>query len=324
METRAIISRMFALFFFLVPCGVFAAGPAEKGGGPTILDASIIVLDLDGVNDASQTFDASVFFEIVWTDERVTQEVFETGAFWKPSVLFGNQQKAWPVLPEAVEFLGEGEMRLRRSIWGTFSQPLDLRRFPFDQQTLQVRLLSDGDPDEISFRPYAAHPSGLSSSLSVPDWRPVSTTTESGNFIISEEIRPVPTFSLKVTVAREYDYYVFTMILPLVIIVCMSFVAPWIEPTNFSAQITVSTTSMLTVITYRSAAVQVLPRTSYFTDMDRFIIASTLIVFSGLLVTVFSAISKRFGMSETGTRIAIASRFVLPFAYATAFWAVFT
>jgi len=53
-----------------------------------------------------------------------------------------------------------------------------------------------------------------------------------------------------------------------------------------SAIDSISTSSFLTLVTYLFAITILLPRVSYVTRMDRFILLSTLMVFAGLIHTV--------------------------------------
>jgi hypothetical protein len=51
--------------------------------------------------------------------------------------------------------------------------------------------------------------------------------------------------------SRLAQYYLLKVILPLLLIVMMSWTVFWIDPTNGGPQISVAVTSMLTLIAYR-------------------------------------------------------------------------
>lgn len=69
----------------------------------------------------------------------------------------------------------------------------------------------------------------------------------------------------------------------------MSWTPFWIHPEQFATSIAVATTSFLTVVAYLFAITVLLPRVSYLTRMDQFILLSTAMVFASLLQTVASA-----------------------------------
>jgi hypothetical protein len=59
---------------------------------------------------------------------------------WWPQLQFVNQQKIWPTLPEVVHIAADGQVYYRQRVWGPFSQPLDVREFPFDTQDFEIRV----------------------------------------------------------------------------------------------------------------------------------------------------------------------------------------
>jgi hypothetical protein len=59
-----------------------------------------------------------------------------------------------------------------------------------------------------------------------------------------------------------------TAILPLVLIVIMSWCSFWIDPVNANSQISIAVTSMLTLIAYRYAVDTQVPRLPYMTRVD--------------------------------------------------------
>jgi NhaP-type Na+/H+ or K+/H+ antiporter len=91
---------------------------------------------------------------------------------------------------------------------------------------------------------------------------------------------------MEVDVERQVNYYVWKIIFPLCLIVIMSWIPRWINPEQIGANVEIATTSFLTLVAYLFAVAHLLPRISYFTRMDQFILLSTLMVFISLLQTV--------------------------------------
>ena len=200
-------------------------------------------------------------------------------------------------------------------IWGSFSQPLDLRKFPFDRQVFKIKILSESAADDVKFVQDQKRSSGITGTLSVPDWRVTSTNTSGEPLVVIEGDEANASFVLEVHAKRRVQYYVYTMILPLVIIVLMSFTVFWIDPSNFGTQVAVGTTSMLTVVTYRVASVQILPRTAYFTDMDIFIACCTVLVFLAMIMVVMTTVMARRGRADRARWVDRQSRYLFPAAF---------
>jgi cadmium resistance protein CadD (predicted permease) len=82
------------------------------------------------------------------------------------------------------------------------------------------------------------------------------------------------------------QHYILKVILPLILIVIMSWMVFWIDPSNAGPQISVAVTSMLTLIAYRFSVDSQLPRLPYMTRLDAFILYSSLLVFISLVQVV--------------------------------------
>ena len=76
------------------------------------------------------------------------------------------------------------------------------------------------------------------------------------------------------TAQRYTTNYVLKIILPLFMIVAMSWIVFWINPEQAGTQIGVATTSMLTLIAYRFMVGGTMPPVPYLTRMDYFIFGS--------------------------------------------------
>jgi hypothetical protein len=116
-------------------------------GEPTEVEVSILVLDVDEVNSAEQSFSASIYYQARWSSPFLVHDgpgPLHLGLteVWSPRLTILNQQQAWNAYPGSVEISPSGEILYRQKVWGRFSQPLDLRDFPFDSQTLTVHIVA--------------------------------------------------------------------------------------------------------------------------------------------------------------------------------------
>jgi hypothetical protein len=79
------------------------------------------------------------------------------------------------------------------------------------------------------------------------------------------------------------------LLLPLLLIILMSWSVFWIDPTNAGTQIAVATTAMLTLIAYRFAIDQNVPKVEYLTRMDYFVVGGSVLVFLALCQVILTA-----------------------------------
>jgi len=82
------------------------------------------------------------------------------------------------------------------------------------------------------------------------------------------------------------------------------------------AQIGVATSSMLTLIAYRFILGNLLPRISYLTELDYFILGSTILVFLALIEVVIASSLANAGRGERARRLDGGARLAFPLSYA--------
>ena len=123
----------------------------------------------------------------------------------------------------------------------------------------------------------------------MPDFQVTSWKAQQRPYVIIPGEKGVAGFIMEIETKRLASYYIWKMIFPLCLIVMLSWSPLWINPTEISTSIAISTTAFLTLIAYLFAVTVLLPRVPYLTRLDRFILLSTLLVFAGLIQTILSA-----------------------------------
>jgi hypothetical protein len=261
--------------------------------GPTKVEVKMFLSDVDDVDGANQNFKANVFFELRWHDPRLVHEDLDgisrpLAEVWHPRIQLFNQQKVWKTFADVIGISPNGDATYRQRVWGSFSQPLELRDFPFDQQVFEIQLIATAyTSEEVDL--VVDPKSGIGEQFSLPDWNIVDWKVES---------RPIQTFpgeakSAAVTFSfegtRRIGYFVGKVIIPLILIVAMSWIVFWIDPKQAASQISVAITAMLTLIAYRFAIGTNLPLVEYMTRLDLFILGSSILIFSSLVLVVITS-----------------------------------
>ncbi len=272
--------------------------PSETGK-PTEVWLQIYVIDVDDVDSAAQNFGASVYYEARWNSPSEKHPgplpIFkDVSHVWTPSLTIANQQSAWDSYPDFVEIAPDGTVTYRQRTWARFSQALNLHNFPFDKQILTIHLVSANETnDEVTFLPLRNAPAGIAENFSVPDFRVVGWTSKPAAFPSDKMEGAVAGFRLDIEVKRRPMFFLIKIVLPLCLIVMMSWIPRWIDPQQVATNIGVSATAFLTLVAYLFATNVLLPRVSYITRMDLFILLSMLMVFIALVQTVVSTVLVR-------------------------------
>ncbi len=309
-----------------------AKRPAEWMG-PTKVHFLVFVMDIDNIDGATQSFTTNVYIYLRWKDDRLAHEggaqTVPVTEIWNPRVLIANRggivQKS---LPEVAEVAPDGTVIYRQRYTGPLSQPLKLSEFPFDQHQFTIQFVTAGySSKEIHFLPDNSE-EGLPSSggilfheLSLPDWNITKYQAHTRSY---EPIKNIKTagFAFEFTAKRYVTYYVWQVIVPLILIVVMSWGAFYIDPTNTGAQIGVATSSMLTLIAYRFMLGNLIPRLPYMTRLDYFTLGSTIIVFLTLMEVIITTNMALREREKIARRIDLWCRFVFPIGFTI--WSVWS
>jgi len=293
----------------------------SRWGEPTYVKVFIFVIDVDEVNSANQNFSASVYYEASWDNPLLRHEgpgpvVRRMTDVWTPRLAIVNQQQSWSAFPSFVEVSPEGEVVLRQKVWGWFSQPLDLKDFPLDQQTLTIHVaaagLLEGEVKLVPLEKAQGRQSGVHKGFSLPDFDVMSWKAESRPYIPFEGEVGVPGYIMEIQIKRRPSFFIWKVIFPLCLIVIMSWIPRWLDPKESGTNIGISTTAFLTLVAYLFAITVLLPKVSYLTRIDDFILLSTLLVFVGLFQTVISTYLISLGHVTQVERVNKLSRMAYP------------
>ena len=159
--------------------------------------------------------------------------------------------------------------------------------------------------------------------LNISDWEIVETRG-----VISRQSAParnafVPYYDFLITAHRITGYYLWKVILPLCLIVAMSWCVFWISPELYGPQIGLSATSMLTLIAFIFATTNMLPKLGYFTLLDLFIVGSTILVFLSLLESLTVTYLVSTDSNGLARRIDVSCRVVFPLVFLVLTYIIF-
>ena len=310
-----------------VPLASGTARPGEKTG-PTRVSVGIWLVDISKIDSVLQTFTANLFVVLSWQDPRLADRQaggrkYNIDDIWHPELLATNAAaKLEPSLPKIAEVTDDGTVFYRQRVFGTFAQKLDLSAFPFDHATFRIELVATGNlPGEIHFVPNekmvaAGMPSGsgISQELTLQDWRITGSAARSLPYRIAPGIERAG-YVFEFQAERLAQHYIVKVIIPLLLIVMMSWASFWIDPSLGGAQISVATTSMLTLIAYRFSVGADVPKLPYLTNLDAFILSSSLLVLLTLIEVILTttlACNNRLNLARAIDRY---SRLVFPIAF---------
>jgi hypothetical protein len=299
MRLPAIASHLIAML------GIACVVPAVRaeiyqppGDGVTTVTVGFYLLNLDLVDEKAKTFQADLYLEFSWQDDRMKHdgttellfaddavgEQFET--MWWPQVEFVNSGKP-EFTNESLEIFPNGRVKYTIGLTGTFRASLDLRRFPFDRQTLIVRLQSFlYDSSTLMFVPDDTTP-GFEHDNTFEELRVTGVSAESRIAALSGRSDRYSEYIASIRVVRNWTFYLWTVFGPVVLIfliACAIFLVP-IE--LFADRVAICLTALLACIATHFAISFNLPHVGYLTVIDRLFVttygfAAVLVLVSGI------------------------------------------
>ncbi len=296
----------------------------EEWKGPTEVDFFVFVIDIDEIDDASQNFTANVWIRLRWKDNRLANPGGERRQrrleeVWNPQVLLANRQGlVSKSLPDIVAIDPDGTVFYDQRYTGHLSQPLMLSEFPFDKHTFTIQFVAAGYTiDEVTFVPGASkvNPSIIGGEIartwSLPDWERVQFEALPLLYEPLEGLK-IPGFAARFEAKRYIAYYIWQIVLPLAVVVVMSWAAFWIGRVHVGVRIGVATSSILTLIAQRFVFASLLPRLPYMTRLDYFTVGSTLLVFMALLVVVTTSYLSTIDRDPPARVVDLSARVAFP------------
>ena len=304
--------------------------------GPTQVSVGIWIADITSIDSAQQSFTAEIAVVLRWRDPRLAHTGngvvrYPIEQVWHPRVSIVNETNAVSrKFPDSVEVEPDGTVNYRQRYAGAFTQPLRLRSFPFDRQTFHVQLVAVRyRPNEVTFVPDEdwirnglQRAGGIAPSITLPDWTVEKWETKPLTYALSPGFE-YSGYTFEFTASRNVQHYILKVILPLVLIVMMSWSVFWIDPNTSNSQISIAVTSMLTLIAYRFAVDSQLPRLPYMTRLDAFFLVSTLLVFFSLIEVLVTTILDNKQQTERAKKIDRYCRMVFPAIFVIASIAIF-
>jgi len=317
------------ILILMLAASAAPAAPAVPAA-PRTIELGLYLVDITDIDQRQETFGAE--FDVIarWTHpaaayapapgEAVPRLIAGPPAFafldstWNPELFTVNRMRPSDDFRPLVQVFPDGTVIVRIRLQNQFRADLDFRRFPFDDQTLQVLVESLAYPsDEVRLRAETDF-TGFDPGFEVPEWSVDDLTVASLAVKRPQEDRDYDRLAFGIHLHRHRGYYLWKIMLPIMVIVMISWVVFWMSEEMLGRRAGVSATGMLTVIAYQFVVGGFLPRLPYQTTLDWFMLVSLLAIAATMLVNLLGSRSgpeRRLAMDS-------ACRVIFPVIYFSA------
>ncbi|MDH5500412.1 MAG: hypothetical protein OEY72_04840, partial [Gammaproteobacteria bacterium] len=290
----------------------------DPAGTATEVTIGLILADLMAINDVDQTVALDVLLTMEWTDHRLVNAPgcrYPYTAIWTPEMQLINSGTIRSRRPPEVLVEADGRVISTVRYEGTVTSPWHLKDFPFDTNDIVLQAVSlQHDAAELPLQ-ISGPWTGRAATLTIPDWAIGEPTADVSTLSLQSIDREVSIYEFRIPASRLADYYIYKFVLPLCLIVMMSWSVFWIDARQLSAQLQLAATSMLTLIAYQFTVNDLLPKVGYLTAMDRYLLSSSVLVFLALVEALTTGALAGNGRVAAAAMLDRASRWAFPVVY---------
>ncbi|XP_064647158.1 gamma-aminobutyric acid receptor subunit gamma-3-like isoform X3 [Lineus longissimus] len=274
-----------------------------------IVELRVVFLKIGEIDTLKEQYNADVFIQAKWREPKLdgksTEElkIIELEKYWNPLLYIDNiitetKDSCW--LTATPNSRGEAYVMERRRIKGIFLENLELNDFPLDVQDLTLTMTTERPDTEIDIIPDENEMSGINvqtfvdQQVSVHEWRlheHIEVTRRVMTQEFSSSSRNHPALSVTCRAARRPGYFYWNVFLVMFLISGLSFATFAVAPTLPQKRLVLAFTLLLTSVTFKYVINQSLPKISYLTYMDKYVLMSLVIL---CIVCIWHAIVTLF------------------------------
>lgn len=302
---------------------------------PTEVTIAAYLIGLSRVSEPSAafpTFEVEMFIDVSWKDPRlafpsddVDAQVFQEeeaeeklSEIWSPDLEIENEVEQRQTESIELRILRDGTVEYEERFGATLHAELDLVRFPFDAQTLEIEFQSFvWDQGDCVFV-FNEEQTGFDPDFETPEW---IVTGALGVIGVRSEVRSNRAFSaytFEIRAQRRAGHYVLRFMTPLVFVMLLTWCAFWMP---VAQRPRVGFIALLTVVASHAVISGNLPRLHYptFADvllLECYVFATALIITSIWIQRLEE--SEEDGSQERARKLNTWTRWSLPLVAAFA------
>lgn len=337
------------LFFLAAVCCVHTALAADlhtdapPGDGPIKVRAGFMLYDINEVEETTETFEFEGALLLSWVDprqsfdpaiegidERVYKGEYQFAELfdgWWPQVVLSNQSGNLDRQGVVLRIEPDGTVWYVEELDAIAESPMDLRFFPFDRQALELHFKFLGyGVDEVRFEPVADYSNLLpkrGNAIGNAEWSVGDYAVTAGEDLSAiagpDAVGYGSTLRVDVQVARNPAYLLRTVVLPLALIVMLSWSIFWMDRESLGNRMDISFIALLTVVAFQTIVDQALPAIPGFTLMAGFIMLNYLLLAATIVVNLRVDHLDRSDRRTQGDVLDMRCRWLFPALYFAVF-----
>ncbi|XP_077562421.1 glycine receptor alpha 1 isoform X1 [Haemaphysalis longicornis] len=264
--------------------------------GPALVRVNIYIRSISRIDDVTMEYTVQMTFREQWRDERLQYDdlggqvryltLTEPDKLWKPDLFFSNEKEGHfhnIIMPNVLlRIHPNGDVLFSIRISLVLSCPMNLKFYPLDKQICSIVMVSYGyTTEDLVFLWKEGDPVQVTKNLHLPRFTLerfqtdyCTSRTNTGEYSC---------LRVDLVFKREFSYYLIQIYIPCCMLVIVSWVSFWLDPTSIPARVSLGVTTLLTMATQISGINASLPPVSYTKAIDVWTGVCLTFVFGALL-----------------------------------------
>jgi len=269
---------------------------------PTEVIIGAYLMGLSRVSDPSEafpSFEVEMFIDLSWQDkslafayEGIEQMVFleeeaeeKLSEIWSPDIEIQNEVEQRTTESIDLIILSDGTVQYEESFGAIIAANLDLRRFPFDDQTFDLEIQSFVWDEYDLILNVNEQQLGMDPDLQTPEWEVTGVEALLGKRLEIRDDQEFSTCTFRIHAKRRSGHYLLRVLMPLMFVMLLTWSAFRTIP---SERISIGFLALLTVVATHTIISHSLPRLHYPTFSDILLticyIFATVLIFESIWV----------------------------------------
>lgn len=314
------------IFFSCIQTNAFQL---KKKSAPIRIDVEIQINKIYDINTVNETYIIDGYLVANWVDtssENVEEpiiyennlvEKIVADGFWIPAFEFINVIGDRDISNKRIILNSKNRVTYNERFRAVFSEVMDFKKFPFDTQTFSIQLEAFSyDETKLVFSDAKINEDWKINRMS-EEWEVINKNIYVNSIeyphLDKKNLLVFSRYNLEVKAKRKTNYYIWQFILPLILIIILSWTVFWMP--GFSDKKGVCFTLLLTVVAFNFKSASVLPKLPYKTFIESLITLSYLTIFISILLVVFGTYYTKDNKNLTFSKLMRISRYVVPILF---------
>lgn len=299
--------------------------PPFDANGRVKVNVALHVLNLSSINEVTENFDLTGYLLAQWRDPRLAYQpagpndkyrTLAADAVWRPKLVIINAIKPRQVFDASLRVEPDGAVSYIERFDVLVTSTFRLRSFPFDEQRLEILVHPFTDQQQYVEFMRSQLPAWTAAEFSayssLASWQFERLTVGFGRAASQFGENAIAEAQFEISVKRRYEFYLWKVFLPLLLMVIVSWSVFWFDPPEVSSQVTIAVTTILTIIAFALAISLTLPRVPYLTFADAFFLTCYIFAFVTMVEVTAVHIAYRKAQRELALRIRHTARWLVP------------